>query len=103
MSERSREVEATDAPREERPVRWGWAAALGVVAFAAVGLVGAVLLTPGTPFDCTIPNPGGWFLCGWVRTFVGNLIGMAALLAAGSVLLALPVAVLRAVLRAIRA
>lgn len=102
MSGRSREAETTNVPRDEGPGRWGWVAGLAIVLFAFVGLVGAVLLTPGNPFDCNIPNPGAWVLCGWFRAFLTNLVGILVVLAGGSLLLAFLVAIPRAVLRAIR-
>lgn len=102
MSRRSREAGTTDASRDERPSRWGWVAGLAIVLFAFVGLVGAVLLTPGNPFDCKIPNPSAWMLCDWFRTFVTNLVGVLVVLAGGSLVLAFLVATPRAILRAIR-
>lgn len=102
MSGRSRGAETADASPEETASRWGWVAGLAIVLFALVGLGGAVLLTPGDPFDCNIPNPSAWMLCGWFRAFVTNLVGMVVVLGGGSLLLAFLVAVLRAVLRATR-
>lgn len=102
MVGRSREAGTTDAPPNQSPGRWGWVAGIAIVLFAFIGLVGAVLFTPGDPFHCNIPNPSAWMLCGWFRTFVTNLLGMIVVLAGGSLLLAFLVAILQAVLRAIR-
>ncbi|WP_458210774.1 hypothetical protein [Haladaptatus sp. NG-SE-30] len=102
MDTRSRDARTGDPEPEEGSVRWGWVAGFGTAVVAFGGLVGAVLLTPGDPFVCNLPNPRGWLLCNWTRAFAANLVSITVALVVGSTLLALLVGIPRAVLRAIR-
>lgn len=92
----------TDENADDGSIPWGWITALAIVVSGMGGLVGAILLTPGDPFACNIPNPGAWMLCGWFRVFVANLVMITGLFVGGSLVLAFCIGVPRAILRSIR-
>ena len=79
----------------------GWVAGLAVAAVGFGAVAGAVWLTPGSPFACDLPNPGGFLRCAWTRGFVANAVLLAGGLAVGVAALAIPLGLLRAVLRAV--
>lgn len=79
----------------------GWVAGLVVAAVGFGAVAGAVWLAPGSPFACDIPNSGGFLLCAWTRGFVANAVLLAGGLAVGVATLAIPLGLLRAVLRAV--
>lgn len=79
----------------------GWVAGLVVAAVGFGAVAGAVWLAPGSPFACDIPNSGGFLLCAWTRGFVADAVLLAGGLAVGVATLAIPLGLLRAVLRAV--
>lgn len=99
---RIEESTTTPTDDEERSTLWGYVAGFLIILVTFVGLVGAVLLTPGSPSSCSIPNPGGWFLCGWARAFVANVVIVTLVLVGTSVPLALVVGLTREMVRAAR-
>ena len=87
---------------DEGPVRWAWIAGVASPVVTFLGLTGAVLMTPGDPLSCSIPNPGAWMLCEWLRRFVSNAITVAIGLTIGNLAVALLIGIPRAVLREVR-
>ena len=99
---RTEESITTPTDDEERSALWGWAAATLIILVTSVVFMGAVLLTPGSPSSCNIPNLGGWFLCGWARKFVANAVVLTLVLVGITVPLALVVGMTRALVCAAR-
>lgn len=83
-------------------LRWGWLAGIAVAVVGFGIVAGAALLTPGDPLSCRLPNPGVWFRCVWTRRFVVNATLVAAGVVAATIGLAMPVAIVRAAIRAAR-
>lgn len=97
-------AESTTTPGDDhvRSTLWAWVAVFFIILFTLTVSTGAVLLTPGNPFSCNIPNPGGWFLCAWAREFVANAVLLTAVLSGTTVSLALVVGFTRALIRETR-
>jgi hypothetical protein len=95
--------ESTTTPTDDvRSTLWAWVAVLFIILSTLVGLVGAILLTPGSPSSCNMYTRAGWFLCDWARGFVANAIIMAVVIFGTTVPLALVIGFTRAAVHAVR-
>lgn len=88
-----------DDGRDTRSVSDGWVGAVAVIIVAAIVLVVAVLLTPGSP-DCTTFIGTAKLLCPWYQELFGNAALIFGVLLGVVVVVGYPIRLLRELLDA---